>query len=557
MPVLVRSSLRSWNANLIHDGFALAGVLTFTLSSACGRSCPQGYVERDSQCVRPTDTSDTDASAQQTLPVEQPTDAGERKPDASTASKPSSMATSSMMSMATKPDASLANAMSGSGGASGASGQPAEASGAGGMPVPMQMEVDMKPRNCLVGATRCSETEVGVEVCTVDDEWVMKEPCPATCQDGACAGDCRPGEHHCGSNQTTEICSDMGVWTPAETCPFVCTDGVCGGDCTPGSLQCGGSDGLTVQTCDESGHWTDSHHCDNICSSGSCSGTCMPNTKRCRTTTIPEECSDDGNWEAKLPCPFVCGDNGECTGECRPGSKVCNDQTPTTCDQSGHWVAGSDCTNVDRACINGVCGGACSPDGPLRCGPDQTPQKCSQTGRWESQRRCQFVCTGAGVCGGTCSPDSKICSSNTLRTCRGDGSGYTDLVCQPAQANETASCSGNTCTSACLEPALRCSGSSLCWRLEYGCEQCVSPYVWREATGIDDKVCVTPDARARSAAENSNPMYPIAESCPAGLTWRLTTRSDHRCVPPEVARDVADENAAGPNRTAVAQGRQP
>jgi hypothetical protein len=164
------------------------------------------------------------------------------------------------------------------------------------------------------------------------------------------------------------------------------------------------------------------------------------------------------------------------------------------------------------------------------------------------------VCTG-GECNGVCSPDSKVCSGNTLRTCRGDGLSYNDLVCPPAQANETATCSGNACKSSCVDPAKTC-GTSMCWRLQYGCETCVSPYVWRE-TSAADKVCVPPEARTRSAAENSNAMYVVQEMCPVPFVWREATRDDHRCVPVEIRTQVSNENAAGASRTQVSTGRQP
>jgi hypothetical protein len=130
------------------------------------------------------------------------------------------------------------------------------------------------------------------------------------------------------------------------------------------------------------------------------------------------------------------------------------------------------------------------------------------------------------------------------------------MACQPAQTNETASCSGNLCVSTCASPALTCAGSSLCWRLEYGCEQCVSPYVWREATPAD-KVCVLPESRSRSAAENGNTMYPVQQTCPSPFVWREATPDDHRCVPVDIRTTVQQENRASATHTVVSTGKLP
>jgi hypothetical protein len=92
--------------------------------------------------------------------------------------------------------------------------------------------------------------------------------------------------------------------------------------------------------------------------------------------------------------------------------------------------------------------------------------------------------------------------------------------------------------------------------LQYGCEQCVAPYVWRGATS-NDKVCVTRDAMTRATTENTNASYPIQETCPSPLVWREATPDDHRCVPVDIRTLVSQENAAAAGRTVVSTGKQP
>jgi hypothetical protein len=517
------------------------------ITGACSRTCPKGLVISNGQCVRATEQSLEEGAETNEAGV----GGQEPKSAAGDGGAGSTVADSGRPARQVGGSQSLASAAAGKGGGAAES---SEGAGAKSPATPDMSAANSGMRSCLVGATRCDAAGAAVEVCTLADTWMMKEVCSGTCKDGACAGECKPGSKHCGAQQIVETCSMLGAWTPGDTCPFVCSgSGECRGECLPGSKQCGGSDGRTVQTCDESGHWLDESSCSSVCSGGSCTGTCTPGSRRCRTSLTPEICSDSGSWEPQLDCSFLCSGQGQCTGECRPGSKQCTGQTPEICDPAGHWAADIPCIN--SACVNGVCGGACAP-GERRCGPVQTPQLCNDSGVWTPGRACQYVCSGAGECTGSCSPNTKVCSGSTLRACKADGSGYADTACQPAQANETASCSGNMCVSRCESPALKCGTSPLCWRLEYGCESCASPYVWREAT-TSDKTCVTEESRTRTKAENNNAMYPIAATCPSGLVWREATPDDKRCVPAEIRTIVSNENRMSAGNTVVSRGVQP
>ncbi len=78
---------------------------------------------------------------------------------------------------------------------------------------------------------------------------------------------------------------------------------------------------------------------------------------------------------------------------------------------------------------------------------------------------------------------------------------------------------------------------------------CKQGYVWREASA-NDRVCVTPEVRARTGYENAaapsrrepngGPYGP--DTCKQGYVWREVTPDDHVCVSPEVRSQVAEDN---------------
>jgi hypothetical protein len=83
---------------------------------------------------------------------------------------------------------------------------------------------------------------------------------------------------------------------------------------------------------------------------------------------------------------------------------------------------------------------------------------------------------------------------------------------------------------------------------------CKSGYVWREARPAD-LVCVTPDARQRTAGENAaagsrvdpNGAYGPA-TCISGYVWREAFEGDTVCVTPETRDLVRSENQAASTR---------
>lgn len=77
-------------------------------------------------------------------------------------------------------------------------------------------------------------------------------------------------------------------------------------------------------------------------------------------------------------------------------------------------------------------------------------------------------------------------------------------------------------------------------------QACRQGYVWREASGPNDTICVTPVERGIGGLQNQG--YPSQDTCPMGLVWRDATTNDHRCVTPEERSLAAAQNAAARDR---------
>jgi len=83
---------------------------------------------------------------------------------------------------------------------------------------------------------------------------------------------------------------------------------------------------------------------------------------------------------------------------------------------------------------------------------------------------------------------------------------------------------------------------------------CLTGFVWREAHP-GDKVCVTPDTRTRTAAENQaaeSTHEPAAAdgsySCRQGYVWREAYADDMVCVPPASRQEAAADNEQAAQR---------
>lgn len=91
--------------------------------------------------------------------------------------------------------------------------------------------------------------------------------------------------------------------------------------------------------------------------------------------------------------------------------------------------------------------------------------------------------------------------------------------------------------------------------LPYGEVTCKSGYIWREAH-TTDYVCVTPEVRAQTAADNkeaNNRRSPTGgaygrDTCKSGYVWRDAFAGDHVCVLPATRSQAADDNAHAAER---------
>ncbi len=93
-------------------------------------------------------------------------------------------------------------------------------------------------------------------------------------------------------------------------------------------------------------------------------------------------------------------------------------------------------------------------------------------------------------------------------------------------------------------------------RSGYGATGCKQGFVWRGANP-NDHVCVTPQTRDETAAQNAqgpalkdpNGAYG-PNSCKQGFVWRDAYPGDVVCVTPAARDQAAADNAAGPSRVA-------
>jgi len=83
---------------------------------------------------------------------------------------------------------------------------------------------------------------------------------------------------------------------------------------------------------------------------------------------------------------------------------------------------------------------------------------------------------------------------------------------------------------------------------------CAQGYVWREASSTDF-VCVTPNARAQAAYDNSQASARSAgggdygaDTCVQGYVWREAFAGDHVCVTPQTRSQTASDNSQADSR---------
>ena len=91
--------------------------------------------------------------------------------------------------------------------------------------------------------------------------------------------------------------------------------------------------------------------------------------------------------------------------------------------------------------------------------------------------------------------------------------------------------------------------------LPYGPDTCIQGFVWREARS-GDTVCVTPDIRSATAAQNASAAQNREpnggaygpDTCKQGFVWREAFDGDTVCVTPDVRQQAHNDNAAAASR---------
>jgi hypothetical protein len=81
----------------------------------------------------------------------------------------------------------------------------------------------------------------------------------------------------------------------------------------------------------------------------------------------------------------------------------------------------------------------------------------------------------------------------------------------------------------------------------FGPDTCAQGFVWREACGPSDHVCVTPDIRRQAQQDNSQAngrrQPGGSDTCRQGFVWREACGpQDHVCVPVSTRTRAADDN---------------
>ncbi|GLP77615.1 hypothetical protein TUM20983_47250 [Mycobacterium antarcticum] len=96
--------------------------------------------------------------------------------------------------------------------------------------------------------------------------------------------------------------------------------------------------------------------------------------------------------------------------------------------------------------------------------------------------------------------------------------------------------------------------------LPYGPDTCIQGFVWRDGRA-GDHVCVTPDVRSQTAAQNAAAAANRQpgggaygpNTCKQGFVWRDAWGGDQVCVVPAVRDQAATDNAAATSRRQTSQ----
>lgn len=282
-------------------------------------------------------------------------------------------------------------------------------------------------------------------------------PCASQCEAGDCVDACTEGTKQCDGLTKVQLCTD-GKFADDETCDGVCVKGKCVGQCKPDAARCKAGSTTVPELCSAQGEWESAPACAAACLGGTCV-VCAPDSKRCSPTGRPQTCSEFGTWVDEAPCS---GDTPACVegacGLCVPDARRCSSGKPQQCNAVGTaWVDGAACGGATPSCVasTGQCG-TCQ-EGDTQCGDDVTPQTCDASGKWNDGAVCKGSSPAClnGSCV-ACAPGATRCVGAAPQLCSNDG----QWISQAACTGTTPVCLPATGQCGCTSGAVDCADSN-------------------------------------------------------------------------------------------------
>jgi len=239
---------------------------------------------------------------------------------------------------------------------------------------------------CIPGSEQCDGR--GLVTCDANGEWGA----PITCMDGKELLDCWEDGQPSASGQRQAMCIDK----------------VCSRYLGGSREDFGTCDGEQIIVCDANGRLAGAPtDCPSgICRQGStseydglypgyCEEACVDGASQCTNLSGTFRTCNGGLWTTdQCPSNLSCnndGDNIVCG--CKEGDTRCSGVQVQTCDASGNWGTGADCSygsceNVDLGSqSSGVCLGQCTP-GSFQCNGGGEQRVCNDKGLWDSYTPC-------------------------------------------------------------------------------------------------------------------------------------------------------------------------
>jgi len=301
----------------------------------------------------------------------------------------------------------------------------------------------------------------------------------------------------------------------SKNCPI---DQVCGPDKT--CVQCAGNaDCAMGMLCQASKCVMPSAACTNSldCKSDPNNPICDSSTGKCVLCVASKDCPTNNDCINHACKPYVaCANSLDC-----PQGQVCE----TTRMRCVECIGTNDCPTTSK-CVSNACRAKCTSD-----------TQCTSMGQLcdLGQGIC-VQCIGAADCktdefcsGGTCTPDvctanSTSCQTNSVVTCRADGSGFGSPVSCAGQVcvatGTTAACKDHLCTpsvtacSATGEQVIKCAADGLSQTVQDDCagkaQVCVAGQCVTGVCSPGKRYCSGNEARQCSVKGDS---YTVVQSC--------------------------------------------